>query len=339
MKEFIDKLVRGEDLSADEAHGSMKLVMSGGATPAQIGSFLTALRMKGETVEEISEFAKVMREFASTIRPHVEGMLVDTCGTGGDRIKTFNVSTVSAFVVAGAGVPVAKHGNRSVTSKSGSADVLEALGVNINLPPERVEKLIETVGIGFMFAPLFHGAMKHAVGPRKELGIRTVFNILGPLTNPANADAQVVGVFAEELTDKLGGVLRNLGLKKALVVHGLDGLDEISNIGKTRITEVGRAGIEGYVVSPEDFGLKKASVKEIIGGDSAYNARLAKKILSGEERGARLDIVLLNAGAAIYAGGAAGSIPEGVDIAREVISDGRALDKLKVLSAESKAVA
>lgn len=338
MKEFIDKLVRGEDLSPDEAHSSMKMVMSGGATPAQIGSFLTALRMKGETVEEISAFARVMREFASTIHPRVKGTLVDTCGTGGDLIKTFNISTVSAFVVAGAGIPVAKHGNRSVTSKSGSADVLEALGVNINLSPEKVEKLIESVGIGFMFAPLFHSAMKHAIGPRKELGIRTVFNLLGPLTNPANADAQVVGVFAEELTDKLGGVLMNLGLKKALVVHGVDGLDEISNIGKTKITEVDQSKIESYMVSPEDFGLKKATVNDIIGGDSAYNANLAMKILDGEETGPRLDIVLLNAAAAIYAGGSADSIVEGIEIARNAITAGFALNKLKALSAESKAV-
>lgn len=211
MKAVINKLVEGCDLSRQESKDAMKTIMSGEATPSQIGAFLTALRIKGESVEEISEFAKVMREFASTIHPRVDGTLVDTCGTGGDSLKTFNISTIAAFVVAGAGVPIAKHGNRSVTSKCGSADVLEALDVKIDLTPKEVEKIIEQVGIGFMFAPVFHGAMKHAIGPRREIGIRTVFNVLGPLTNPANANAQLLGVFDEGLTEKLAGVLKDLG--------------------------------------------------------------------------------------------------------------------------------
>lgn len=333
----INKLVDGRDMSREEASGVMKKVMSGEATPAQVGSFLTALRLKGETVEEISEFARVMREFASTIHPKVEGVLVDTCGTGGDRIKTFNISTIAAFVVAGAGIPIAKHGNRSVTSKSGSADVLEALDINIGLSPKEVESVIEKVGIGFMFAPLFHGAMKHAIGPRREIGIRTVFNVLGPLTNPANADAQLLGVFDAGLTETLAGVLKDLGVKRALVVHGMDGLDEISTIGGTRISELRNQGIETYTVSPEEFGLKKTKPEEISGRGPKYNAELAVRILRGEGGGARQDIVELNAGAAIYVGGKAGTIKEGIEAAREAIQSGRAYDKLLALSVESRA--
>jgi anthranilate phosphoribosyltransferase len=336
MKEIINKLVGGSDLSREEAHTAMKTIMSGEATPAQIGGFLTALRIKGETVEEISESARVMREFASTIHPKVKGTLVDTCGTGGDKLKTFNISTVSAFVVAGASVPIAKHGNRSVTSKCGSADVLEELDVKIDISPKEVEQIIEKVGIGFMFAPLFHGAMKHAIGPRRELGIRTVFNILGPLTNPANAQAQILGVFDVGLTEKIAGVLKDLGIKKALVVHGMDGLDEISNIGDTQISELNSEKIETYVVSPEDFGLKRAGAKALSGGDAKYNAELARRILSGKESGPRQDIVELNAGAGIYVGGGASSIKEGIEVARESIKSGRAHDKLLSLSVESR---
>ncbi|MEM3162435.1 MAG: anthranilate phosphoribosyltransferase, partial [Candidatus Bathyarchaeia archaeon] len=235
IREAIENLVNREGLSYREASESMKEIMSGEATPSQIAAFLTALRMKGETVEEIMAFASVMRSFCHKINPRVSGRLVDTCGTGGDRIKTFNVSTAAAFVVAGAGVPVAKHGNRSVTSKSGSADVLEHLGLNLNVPHETVEKAIEKIGVGFMFAPMFHPAMKHAAGTRREIGIRTVFNILGPLTNPAMANAQVIGVYDAGLVDKMAHVLRGLGLQEAMVVHGLDGLDEISTVGETLI--------------------------------------------------------------------------------------------------------
>ncbi len=337
IKLVINKLVDGRDLSREEAAGVMKTIMSGEATPAQVGSFLTALRLKGETVEEISEFARVMREFASTIHPKVEGALVDTCGTGGDRIKTFNISTIAAFVVAGAGIPIAKHGNRSVTSKSGSADVLEALDVNIGLKPEEVERVIEKVGIGFMFAPLFHGAMKHAIGPRRDISIRTVFNVLGPLTNPANADAQLLGVFDAELTETLAGVLKDLGVKRALVVHGMDGLDEISTLGATQVSELKDGAVETYTVNPEEFGLKKAKPEEISGRDPAYNAKLARRILTGEEGGARQEIVEVNAGAAIYVGGKAESIKEGIEVAREAIQSGRAYNKLLALAVESRA--
>ncbi|HDY73734.1 MAG TPA: anthranilate phosphoribosyltransferase [Euryarchaeota archaeon] len=335
MKEVIAKLVEGRNLTRDEAHSAMKTIMSGDASPAQIGSFLTALRIKGETIEEISEFARVMRDFASTINPTVDGTLLDTCGTGGDKLSTFNISTVSAFVVAGAGISIAKHGNRSVTSKCGSADLLEALGVKIDIPPREVERVIEKIGIGFMFAPLFHGAMKHAIGPRRELGIRTVFNILGPLTNPANADAQVLGVFERGLTEKMASVLADLGVKHALVVHGIDGLDEISTVGETQISELRNGRVETYTVAPEDYGFERVDVEVLSGGDAAFNAGLAKGILTGEEEGARLDIVLLNAGAAIYAGGKADSIKEGIEIARKSISSGRAYEKLLALAAET----
>jgi anthranilate phosphoribosyltransferase len=336
MKDILNKLIEGNDLSRDESKTAMKTIMSGDATQAQIGSFLTALRIKGETVEEISEFAKVMREFASTIHPKVKGTLVDTCGTGGDKVKTFNISTIAAFIVAGADIPIAKHGNRSVTSKSGSADVLEALDVKIDLPPGEVERIIEKVGIGFMFAPLFHGAMKHAIGPRREIGVRTVFNILGPLTNPANAEAQLLGVFDSGLTKKLAAVLKDLGVKRALVVYGLDGLDEISNIGDTQVSELRNDKIETYRVAPEDFGLKRTSADTILGGDAKSNAELATKILKGEEKGPRQDIVELNAGAAIYVGSGTSSIKEGIEVARESIISGRAYEKLLALSIESR---
>jgi anthranilate phosphoribosyltransferase len=337
MKALINKLVEGLDLSRNESKYAMKTIISGEATPPQIGAFLTALRIKGETVGEISEFAKVMREFASTIHPRVDGTLVDTCGTGGDNLNTFNISTVAAFVVAGAGVPIAKHGNRSVTSKCGSADVLEALDVKIDISPSEVEKIIEEVGIGFMFAPLFHGAMKHAIGPRREIGIRTVFNVLGPLTNPANAEAQLLGVFDEGLTEKLAGVLKDLGVERALVVHGINGLDEISNIGSTRISELKDNQIDTYEVSPQDFGLKAVNSRDLRGGTADYNALLAKKILLGEVGGSRQDIVELNAGAAIYVGGKASSIEEGIEVARDSIRTGNAYNKLLALSAASRA--
>ncbi len=336
MKEFIGKLVDKKNLSREEARDSMKAIMSGSASQAQIGAFLTALRMKGETIEEISELARVMREFASTIHPRVKGSLVDTCGTGGDRLKTFNVSTIAAFVAAGAGVPIAKHGNRSVTSKSGSADLLEALGVKIDLPPMEVQGIIEKISIGFMFAPIFHGAMKHAIGPRREIGIRTVFNVLGPLTNPAGADAQVLGVFDPNLTEKLANVLLDLGIKRALVVHGMDGLDEISTIGDTQISELKNSSVETYLASPTDFGISKAIVDKISGGNPQQNAQLTLKILKGEEKGPRLDIVLLNAAAAIYVGGKSTSIEKGIQLAVQSISQGEAHDKLQALTLASR---
>lgn len=331
MKEFINKLVEGKDLEGKEAEDAMQCIMSGNATQAQIGSFLTALRVKGETVEEISSCARVMRKFASTIKPEVKGALVDTCGTGGDKIKTFNISTIASFVVAGAGIAVAKHGNRSVTSKAGSADVLEALGVKVDLEPKKVEECIEEVGIGFMFAPVFHGAMKHAIGPRREMGIRTVFNILGPLTNPANANAQLLGVFDGRLTETLAFVLRDLGVDRALVVHGTDGLDEISTIGPTKMSELKDSRVSTYELTPEEVGIERTGVKDLQGGDAAYNAELAAGILKSKIRGAKRDIVALNAGAGIYVGGMAETLKEGIKIAEGSIDSGRAYEKLNAL--------
>lgn len=336
MKEFISKVIEGKDLSEEEATQAMKLIMSGEATPAQIASFLTALRMKGETITEISAFARVMREFAAQINPRVDGRLVDTCGTGGDKVKTFNISTIAAFVVAGAGVPIAKHGNRSVTSKAGSADLLEALGVNLNLSPKQVESIIENIGIGFMFAPTFHGAMKYAIGPRKEIGIRTVFNVLGPLTNPANAQAQVLGVFDSALVEPLAQVLGRLGVEHALVVHGLEGLDEISICGETLVAELKNGSVETYTLSPEDFGIRRARAEELAGRDAQGNAEIAKALLKDREEGARRDIVVLNAAAGIYVGGKAKSIDSAIDQAEKSIDSGGAYEKLLALVEASR---
>lgn len=328
MKEYISKIVEGQDLSPEEAENAMKTIMSGEATPAQIGAFLTALRMKGETVVEITALAKVMREFADTVHPRVEGPLLDTCGTGGDKVKTFNISTITAFVVAGAGVNIAKHGNRSVTSKAGSADLLEELGVNLMVPPSRVAKCIEDIGIGFMFAPGFHKAMKYAIGPRKEVGIRTVFNILGPLTNPANASSQVLGVFSPDLTDPMANVLNGLGVERAMVVHGLEGMDEISLSGPTRVSELKGGKISTYEISPEDFGLKRASINELQGGDASENADLARMILKGKLIGPKREIIVLNAAAGIYVAGKADTIADGIKIAEMSIDSGAAYKKL-----------
>ncbi|HUL62550.1 MAG TPA: anthranilate phosphoribosyltransferase, partial [Methanocella sp.] len=243
MREYIQKLVDRQDLTESEATEAMRTIMSGRATPAQMGSFLTALRMKGESVSDITAFARAMRELGQQIHPRTAGRLVDMCGTGGDRVKTFNISTIASFVVAGAGVPVAKHGNRAVTSRSGSADVLEALGARIDLPPPAVERMIEEIGFGFMFAPVFHASMRHAISPRREVGIRTVFNVLGPLTNPASAQAQLVGVYDAALVRPIATVLRNLGVERAIVVHGVGGLDEASTFGPTVACEVADGGI------------------------------------------------------------------------------------------------
>ena len=328
MNRFISKLIEGQDLNSEEAEEAMKLIMSGSATDAQIGSFLTALRMKGETIGEISACASVMRAFAERINPEVDGTLVDTCGTGGDKIKTFNISTISAFVIAGAGIPIAKHGNRSVTSKAGSADLLEALGVRMDMTPEDAKRMIEDTGIGFMFAPTFHKAMKYAIGPRKEIGIRTVFNILGPLTNPANAQAQILGVYDAALTEKMAGVLANLGTERALVVHGIGGLDEVSTFGETKISELKDGIVNTYEIKPEDFGIERAAPEELSGGDAKQNADIAVSLLRDKESGVRRDIVLLNSAAGIYVGGLADSIADGMSIAEKSIGSGAAYDKL-----------
>ena len=338
--EAIRKVVDRKDLTREEAFAVMDAIMSGQATDAQIASFLTALRMKGETVEELIGFARVMREKVSPVktRHRVQAslsgtdreMLVDTCGTGGDATGTFNVSTATAFVVAGAGVPVAKHGNRSVSSLCGSADVVEALGVRLDLSPERVGKCMDEVGIGFCYAPLLHKAMKYVMLARKEIRIRTVFNILGPLTNPAHALAQVIGVYDGKLTEVMAGVLKELGTVRAFVVHGEDGLDEISTTSESRISELRHNQVQTYTVRPEDFGLTRTRMAELQGGSAADNAEIIRHILKGE-RGPKRDIVVLNAGAAIAAGGKAEDIAAGVALAQRSIDSGAALDKLNGL--------
>ncbi|MBI4733697.1 MAG: anthranilate phosphoribosyltransferase [Rubrobacteridae bacterium] len=329
LAEAIKMVVDRQHLTMDQAEQVMDEIMSGKATPAQIACILTAMRMNGETVDEISGFAKAMRDKASRINPKVTS-IVDTCGTGGDGSHTFNISTTVALVVAGAGVAVAKHGNRSVSSRSGSADVLEALGVNIGLTPDMVERCIEEVGIGFMFAPTFHSAMKHAIGPRRELGIRTVFNVLGPLTNPASATAQVVGVYDKSLTDVVAKVLGNLGIKHALAVHGHDGLDEITTTGDTTISELKNGTVNTYTISPEQFGMKKATLDDLRGGDAAENAKITESILKGS-KGLLRDIVLLNAAAALIAADVANSFEDGIKLAAESIDKGSALEKLEGL--------
>lgn len=329
MKQFIQKLVEGENLTSEESEKAMEMIMSGKATPSQLGSFLTALRMKGETAEEIAAFAKAMRKFSQKISPKVAQVLVDVCGTGGDKIKTFNISTTAMFIVSAVGILVAKHGNRAITSHCGSADVLEELGINLNLEPDKIKEGIEKLGIGFMFAPAHHLAMKYAIPTRKELGIRTVFNILGPLTNPANAQAQLMGVFAPNLTEKLAEVFKLLGLKQAMVVYGESGLDEISNLGKTKISELRKGKIKTYFIKPEDFGFKRAKAKHLVGGDKKENAKILLDILSGREKGPKRDIVLLNSAAGIVVGSKAKDLKQGIKIARDVLDKGLAYKKLE----------
>lgn len=329
MKEFIQKIIERKNLTAKESEKAMEIIMSGGATSSQLGSFLTALRMKGETSTEISAFAKIMRKFAQKIEPKVEGVLVDVCGTGGDRIKTFNVSTTAMFIVAGAGVPIAKHGNRAITSHCGSADVLEELGINLNLDLEKIRESIEKVGIGFLFAPLHHPAMKNVMPTRKELGIRTVFNILGPLTNPANAQAQLMGVFDPNLTEKLAEVFKLLGLKRAMVIYGEPGLDEISNLGKTKISELKEGKIKTYYIEPEDFGLKRGEIKDLTGGTKKENGKILLDILTGRDRGPRKAIVLLNAAAGIVVGDKARNFKEGIELAKNILENKKAYQKFK----------
>ncbi|MBS7614504.1 anthranilate phosphoribosyltransferase [Candidatus Bathyarchaeota archaeon] len=333
IREGIDKLVRNIDLTSDESREIMKEIMSGAATDAQIGAFVTALRMKGETVQEISAFAEVMREFCLRIHPKVSGRLVDTCGTGGDKIKTFNVSTVSAFVVSGAGVTVAKHGNRSFTSKCGSADLLEKLGLNLNLEPEDTEKVIEEVGVGFMFAPKFHPAMKFAVGPRREIGIRTVFNILGPLTNPAGVNAQVLGVYSKEWVQPMAYVLKELGCNEAMVVHGLEGLDEVSPTGKTLMAWLKNGQVSVKEIEPNDFGFRPIELRGTGEASPEENAEIAFKLLNDflDCQDSRRTMVLLNAAAGIVVGGLADNLAYGVELAAESIESGAAYEKLRMM--------
>ena len=330
FKMLLNRLVEGKDLKEDEAYEAMSSIMDGKALPTQIASFLTALRMRGETVQEITGFARAMRAKALTIRPMNGEYVVDTCGTGGDGNNTFNISTAVAFVVAGSGLTVAKHGNRSVSSQCGSADVLEALGVNINLTPDRVEQCLQEIGIAFFFAPLFHPAMMHAIGPRREMGIRTVFNLLGPLTNPAGANAQVVGVYRKDLVGTIAEVLKNLGCKGALVVHGEDHCDEISITGKTFISQLRRGGIESYEFAPEDIGLKRRTLEQIQGGTAQENADILLRILEGVH-GPRREVVLLNASAVFMAAERVSNLRDGIEMAEESVDSGRAMRKLKEL--------
>jgi len=329
IQEAIQKVVTGENLTEQEAIDVMNIIMSGEATPAQIASFITALRLKGETIEEITGCARVMREKATEIRTN-RPLVVDTCGTGGDGAHTFNISTTAAFVATGAGVPIAKHGNRSVSSRSGSADVLKALGVNVEVEPDLVSRCIDEIGIGFLFAPLLHGAMKYAIGPRREIGIRTIFNILGPLTNPAGAQAQVLGVYDAELTEPLAKVLNNLGSKHVFVVHGKDGLDEITTTTDTQISELANGEVRTYTLNPAELGIPKSTAQDLIGGTPEENAAMTLDVLQGKP-GPKRDIVLLNAAAAIVTGGKADNLRQGIDIAADAIDSGRALKKLEAL--------
>lgn len=328
FKTALGAVIDSKSLPEETAYEAMGFVMDGQATPAQLAGFLVALRMKGETVEELTGFARAMRERCALIAPHVSGRLTDTCGTGGAPIKTFNVSTLSAFVAAGGGVPIAKHGNRAVTSRSGSADVLEALGANLALEPDRVKRVIESVGVGFLFAPNFHPAMKHAIGPRRELGVRTVFNVLGPLTNPAGARSQVLGVYHPSLVTKLTPVLKNLGVKDAMVVHGEGGLDEISPFGPTRVGRVRDGEVSYITVNPEEFGFKRVSPEDVRGGDPKESAAVFLRVLRGEA-GPHADTVVMNAAAAAVVGGKAKDMKEGIVVARASIQEGRALEKLQ----------
>jgi anthranilate phosphoribosyltransferase len=329
IREAIKKVVEGCNLSEAEAIAAMTEIMNGEATPAQVASFITAMRMKGETVEEITGFAKVMREKAVRVRPKRDD-LIDTCGTGGDKLNTFNISTTATFVAVGAGVNVAKHGNRAASSSCGSADVLEALGVNLNLSAEAVATCIDTVGLGFMFAPAMHPAMKNAIGPRKEIGIRTVFNILGPMTNPAGAKRQTIGVFSPDLTETMARVLQALGTERAMVFHGMAGLDEMSTLGETKISELKDNQVRTYMLRPEEVGLPTANTEELSAGNGSVvdNVRALIEVLNGE-RGPKRDIVLLNAAAALVVADRAADLREGIALAAESIDSGAALNALE----------
>jgi len=329
FKDLLNKVARGENLSEAEAVGVMELIMEGGATPAQIAGLLTALKLKGETIDEITGFARVIRSKATSV-PSSHPLLVDTCGTGGDGANTFNISTVTALVLAGVGVKVAKHGNRSVSSRCGSADVLEALGVNLELEPGEVAACLEQVGIAFLYAPALHGAMKHAAGPRRELGFRTVFNILGPLTNPAGARAQVLGVYSGPLVRVMAEVLLRLGAERAFVVHSSGGLDEVSPVGPAAICEIRNGQVYEYVLDPAVYGFANVTVEALSGGSPAENAVIAQSILAGEP-GPRRDAVLMNAALGIMAAGAARDFAAGLELAARSIDNGLARAKLEEL--------
>lgn len=349
IKSAIAKVVERQNLSEGEMIEVMDQIMSGGATPAQIGAFITALRMKGETVAEITGAARVMRERATPIRVGRNVLdidrddinldqetILDVVGTGGDGTNTFNISTTVSFIVSACGVKVAKHGNRSVSSACGSADVLEALGVNLDVTPEVVERCINEIGLGFLFAPALHGAMKYAIGPRKEIGIRTIFNILGPLTNPAKADCQVMGVYREDLVETLAQVLHNLGCRQGFVVCGSDGMDEITLTGPTNIATVSSAGVKLGRITPEEFGLHACTMADLRGGNAQGNAVIVRAVLAGE-KGPKRDVVLLNAAFALVAAGKVATPMEGINLAAAAIDSGRALEQIEKLAALTNA--
>lgn len=337
MQQAIAAVIDKRDLSTDEMASVMRLIMTGEATQAQIGGFLIGLRMKGETVDEITGAAQVMRDLVA--RVDISGPnLVDTCGTGGDGASIFNVSTAGAFVVAAAQGKVAKHGNRSISSKSGSADLLEAAGINLDLTPEQVASCIDHVGLGFMFAPAHHSAMKHAIGPRREMGVRTIFNVLGPLTNPAMVKNQVLGVFAKELVRPMAEVLQRLGSEHVLVVHSADGLDEISIADETHVAELKDGNIQEYTICPEDFGLPRCSLEGLVVEDAEASLKLIKQTFKSGD-GAAADIIALNAGAALYASNIADTLKEGVLLAQDAIDSGLALEKMSELASHTRCLA
>jgi anthranilate phosphoribosyltransferase len=336
IQHAIARVIEGLDLSRQEMQAVMQQIMTGECTDSQIGGLLVALRMKGETIDEITAAAEVMASLASHVQIDAPN-LIDIVGTGGDGISTFNVSTAASFVAAGAGCSVAKHGNRSVSSKSGSADLLEQAGANLNLESSQVAKVIESAGVGFMFAPMHHSAMRHAIGPRKEMAVRTIFNVLGPLTNPANVKRQVVGVFAKDLTDKLANVFMHLGSEHTLVVHSDDGMDEISICAPTTISEMRKGSVTSQIVKPEDFGLQIANVEKIIVRDPAESLAMIEQVLSGLQSAAR-DIVVLNAGAGVYVSGLASSLAQGVELAQASIDSGKALAAKQAYIAATQSV-
>lgn len=338
IQHAIDLLGRYGHLQAEEAEGVMNQIMRGEATDAQIGAYLMALRMKGETQDEITGSARAMRANAQRVPTKGNGDLLDTCGTGGDKSGTFNISTTVAFVAAAAGVSVAKHGNRAATSKCGSADVLAELGVSLDMTPEQVGRCIDEVGIGFLFAPKLHPAMKYAVGPRRELAVRTIFNILGPLTNPAGAQRQLMGVFAADLTDMVAHVLSDLGSKSAFVVSGYGGLDELTTTGPNRVSHFKEGKVTTYEFDPQEYGFKGAHISALLGGDPATNARLLRGVLNGEINDAKRDVVLLNSAAALIAADKAATLADGIQQATELIDSGKALAKLEALINCSKAL-
>ena len=329
FRDLLYKIYQRNNLTEEEMSAMLGVIFSGNTTDAQVGAFMGALATKGETYAELAGAARAMRKKAIRIETMARDV-IDTCGTGGDTSGTFNISTVTAFVAAGAGAVVAKHGNRSISSQCGSADVLEAMGVNLDVDPEIVEEAIAEIGIGFLFAPKFHGAMKYAANARKQVGLRSIFNMLGPLTNPAAANRQLVGVFAPELTEMFAKALQRLGTKRALVVHGHDGLDEISVCAPTRVCELNQGQISTYDISPDTYFGRMAAPEEIAGGDPGQNAEITKSILSGE-KSARRDIVVINAAAALVAAGRAESVENGVTLAEKAIDSGAAMDKLNAL--------